>query len=342
MLTAGSIKQAARDIGFDRVGISPPTLSPSPEEFLKEWLDAGYAADMQWMVRDGVKRAHPEWIVEDAKSVICVALNYFTGAAEADAASGVIAQYARGRDYHKVIQKMLKKLAQWITDNADGAHIKMYVDTGPILEKAFAAQAGLGFMGKNTTMITREFGSYVFLGVLITNLELEFDRPVSLNCGTCTRCLEACPTNALPSPYTLDSNLCISYHTIESREAIPENLRPQFGNLIFGCDICQDVCPFNKKAKPTSNPDFGGRPGAIRLDEILSIRTPEEFEKKFAGTPVMRAKREGLLRNAAVAAGNLVRTGDRGMIAVLEETTTSDTSPLVREHTRWALDQTER
>jgi epoxyqueuosine reductase len=258
-------------------------------------------------------RTRPELLLPGARSVIVIALNYYTPDSPLLPGHGRIARYARGRDYHKVIGKILKKIAAFIKETAPDSRSKICVDSSPLLEKSYAVKAGLGFIGKNTTLITPQFGSYVFLGEIITTLELECDTPhaapeyITGTCGTCTRCLDACPTGALTAPGCMDARRCISYLTIENKGEIPPELATKIGTRIFGCDGCQEVCPYNKSfAKPAADQDVA-KPlagSSLPLKDILEIRTDAQFLARFAGSPLTRAKRAGLQRNAEIALTN--------------------------------------
>ncbi len=258
--------------------------------------------------------------------------------------SGRIARYAVGRDYHRVIRKQLKQLSSFLMEWAGpSAKTWIAVDTSPVPERVLAQAAGLGFIGKNTCLIQPRGGSYHLLAALLTNVELPSDVPIRWDCGSCTLCLQACPTQALVKPYQLDANRCISSVTIEQRSSIPENLRPLLKDWIFGCDICQEVCPYNKKPE-TAIPcqDFQPETGAgekLPLDEILALRTESAFLRRFAGTPLMRAKREGLVRNAAVAAGN---SQAPELSASLADAAQNDPSAIVREHAAWGFQQLQK
>lgn len=259
-------------------------------------------------LEDYQKRVHPEQLLPGAKSVIVIAVNYYRPVDGVPAGHGQIARYAYGRDYHKVLKNLLKQLEIFILKNSPEAKTKICVDSSPLLEKNYAVRAGLGFIGKNTTLITPEFGSFVLLGEIICDLELEYDTEKTGTCGTCTRCLDACPTKAILGPGELDARRCISYLTIETSGPIPDEFHAAMGDRIFGCDICQEVCPYNKvNAKPVSLKAFkevkiAGQ--TLSLDEILAIETDEQFLQKFAGSPLMRAKRKGLQRNARIAVKN--------------------------------------
>lgn len=336
-LTSG-IKRRARSLGFDLVGVSPAGHLPDGLRY-KEWLSMGHAGDMRYLERRVERREDVRNILPGAKSVITCGLNYNTEApystACGDRRKGWIARYAWGDDYHDVMDEKLSSLSDFIRSETPGpAEIVRYSDTGPVLERAHARYGGVGWIGKNTCLINQETGSWIFLGELITNIELEYDSPAPDRCGTCTRCIDACPTGALTGPYTLDSRLCISYLTIELKDRIPFGLRDRTGSNIFGCDICQDVCPWNRKAPVTGETSFRPRPGLYNPDlgSIVSLG-PEEFSALFKASPVKRAKRRGLLRNALVAIGN---SGDPGFVPAVTECL-GDEEPLIRIHALWAL-----
>lgn len=332
-----SIKSKAREAGFDLVGVSPAGRFPE-SRFYKEWLAVGYAGEMKYMERDPEKREDPRRIVPGARSVITCGLNYnadYPYSTDArDTGKGWIARYAWGDDYHTLMDKRLKSLEEFISLFSDGALTRRYVDTGPVLERVYGKYGGIGWTGKNTCLINQRVGSWIFLGEIITTLELEYDSPAPDRCGSCTRCIEACPTGAIKGPYVLDSRLCISYLTIELKDGIPEGLRDKVGNNIFGCDICQDVCPWNKRALKTGEPGFNPREGLYNpgLGSFSGLG-PEEFSARFGGSPIKRARRKGFLRNVLTAIGN---SGDKGLIPVVEEYL-SDPEPLVRDHAEWAL-----
>jgi len=309
---ADKIKSFALDLGFDLFGIAPAKKSKSSIAYLKKWLAEGKNADMKWMKKFPERRADPQKLLPGAKSIICLAVNYYTLNSPLIHKDKVrIARYAWCRNYHKIIEKRVKLLKRFIKSLAPDAILKSYVDTGSLLERYYAAQAGLGFIGKNTCLITREFGSYVFLAEIITNLKLPFakfagKRSLShmgaLSCGTCNRCIKACPTEALSAPYAIDSRKCIAYLTIESRGKIPRNLKSKISPWIFGCDICQEVCPHNIRAKPTKNTDFALAPilKKLTLKQLSAVKTEEEFKKLLAGTSLIRAKFKGIKNNLMV------------------------------------------
>ena len=333
----GSIKSKAHEIGFDLVGISPAGSFPE-SGFYKEWLARGYAGEMKYMERNPEKREYPEKIVPGARSVITCGLNYNTGYPYStdvrDKDKGWIARYAWGDDYHELMDERLKTLEEFISECSAGALVRRYVDTGPVLERIYGKYGGIGWTGKNTCLINQRVGSWIFLGEIITTLELEYDSPPPDRCGSCTRCIDACPTGAIKEPYVLDSRLCISYLTIELKDGIPDGLRDKVGNNIFGCDICQDVCPWNKRAVTTEEPAFGPREGFYnpRLGSFSGLG-PGEFVARFKGSPIKRAKRKGFIRNVLIAMGN---SGEKSFIPIVEEYL-SDPEPLVREHAEWAL-----
>ena len=337
-LTA-EIRSAAKAVGFDLVGIAPADPLEGAEYFAR-WLALGYAGEMDYLERNRDKRTDPSQIVPGAKSVVCVGLRYLgandrTGAPAEDPPTGRIAAYARGNDYHDVMKEKLATLWKGICEIAGPATRGRYsVDTAPVLERELAARAGLGWWGKNTCLIDRREGSYFFLGQIITDLQLEYDEPDVDHCGSCTRCLDACPTGAFPEPYVLDSRRCISYLTIELKGAIPVDLRHDMGSWIFGCDICQDVCPWNKQPTPAREPAFEPRDGLDQpsLTRILGMDR-DNFNAQFRRNPVKRAKRRGLLRNTAVALGN---SGSPAAVPALIRAL-KDEEPLVRGHAAWAL-----
>ena len=302
------IKNFAKSIGADLVGITAAEPHEEGQKHLQDFLQKNRQGQMHYL-EDATARTNPQHLLPDCQSVIVIAINYYRDVPPTPKGHGRFARYAYGRDYHKVIKKILKQLAAFITENHPEAVCKPCVDSAPLLEKAYAVRAGLGFLGKNTTLITQQFGSYVLLGELLTTLKLDYDQPLTGGtCGTCTRCIDACPTAAIVSPQQMDATRCISYLTIESREPIPQEFHAKMDNLIFGCDICQEVCPYNKAfAKPLTLQAFTEVKIAglsMSLQEILDIPDDAAFTKKFAGSPVMRAKRSGLQRNARIAVEN--------------------------------------
>jgi epoxyqueuosine reductase len=290
------IKDFAKNLGFDLVRIIKAEPLKQQDEYLKKWLDSGFEGDMTYMDREPSKRTDPQKILPGARSVICLAMNYYQPGSDSDYK---VAKYAFGKDYHKVIEKKLKKLRQFIIEktNATKQDFKLYSDAGPFLERAFAAKAGFGFIGKNTNLITREFGSWVLLAEIITTLKIEPDQALAKfagECGSCTRCIDACPVKALKKPYLLDARKCISYQTIEKKGPLTEDIKDR----VFGCDICQEVCPHNCRAKKTKIQEFLDHIAGPNLnpDEIQNM-TQEEFYQKFEGSPIKRAGLKGLKRN---------------------------------------------
>lgn len=255
---------------------------------------------MQWMERNGAKREDPSQIVPDARSVVSVAMNYYTDTQHSgDSVHGKISRYAWGDDYHLVMEERLDSLVSFLQKEVPDSNSRRYVDTGPVMDKAWAVRAGIGWLGKHTNVITKDHGSWVFLGEIITDIELDADQPIEDFCGTCTACLDACPTDAIVEPYLVDANKCISYLTIEHRGPIDDRLKPRFENWVYGCDICQDVCPWNRFQKVTENESFRCRPGneSPLLEELVTM-SQEEFSKRFKRSPVKRTKLQGLRRNA--------------------------------------------
>ncbi len=297
------IKREALRLGFDKIGVTPAAALGEEANRLREWLAQGYHGTMSWMERTGEKRSDPRAVYPDARSVVCVAMNYYTALRYSDEpGTGRISRYAWGEDYHRILTARLEELLASIKRLSPGADGRVYVDTGPLMEKVLAQRAGLGWEGKHTNLITREVGSWVFLGEILLNLELEYDAPATDHCGSCTRCIEACPTDAIVAPYVLDSSKCISYLTIEHRGEIDPKLGAEFDSWIFGCDICQDVCPWNQRfSKESAIPEFRPLPGnlAPRLDEIRAL-SEKEFRARYRSSPVKRAKHAGMVRNASL------------------------------------------
>ena len=330
------LKAQAYGLGFDLAGIARLGAAETAVAF-ERWVEAGYAGEMHYLARSTEKRRDTRVPVSGAVSAVVVAMNY--GGREP---SGPVARYARGDDYHDVMVARLRELQRWLGEQV-GVNVpgKAYVDTGPLLERDLARRAGLGWFGKNTNLINPELGSFFFLGALLVALPLEADAPFEADrCGTCTRCLDACPTGAFVAPRTLDATRCVSYLTIELKGAIPEALRAPMGELLYGCDVCQDVCPWNRRFArelPEESPyaareALAGKDARTLAREILSM-TQEEFSAAFKGSPMKRAKLRGLKRNAAVVLGNVGTPEDvPSLISAL-----SDSEPFVRAHTAWAL-----
>jgi epoxyqueuosine reductase len=331
------VKAQAASLGFHKVAIAKAAPLERDRAALSGWLRGDRHATMAWMARDPDKRADPEAMLPGCKSVIAVGVNYWPGEAEADARPGTarVARYARGRDYHKVMGRKLKELAGWLM-NESSATSRTFVDTGPVLERAWAERAGLGWIGKNANLLTRDLGSWILLGEVLTCAALEPDAgPHEDFCGTCTACLDACPTRAITAPGVVDSNACISYWTIEHRGEIPEARRPDLADWIFGCDVCQDVCPWNASfAQPARDDPFTRREDLRGLDpaEILGL-DETAFRARYSGTSLMRARFDGMRRNACVVLGN---TGDSDSLPALRAAA-DDADPMLREHARWAI-----
>ena len=358
------VKQAAAEAGFDLAGVAGVSDFPELDYFIS-WIAEGRGGEMAYLqARDEqgrLKRASLRSVAPWARSVVVCALNYNSAqpysTQVSDSDRGWISRYAWSRgDYHNVVMKKLKQVeaklsGQWsvgsgqessgrwpVGSGQQTSELKIrtcaYVDTGPLVERVYAKYAGIGWVGKNTCIINQRLGSWLFLGVILTSLELAPDLPAPDRCGTCTRCIEACPTEALTAPYQLDSNRCISYLTIEKRGAIPEEMRAGMGRHLFGCDICQDVCPWNRKAPASTEPELQPRPELVNPAlEWLAEMNDSQFVETFRGSPVRRAKLSGLRRNAVIAMGN---SGDAKFAATLQKLS-SDPDPVVAEHARWAL-----
>ncbi|HEY0004790.1 MAG TPA: tRNA epoxyqueuosine(34) reductase QueG [Pyrinomonadaceae bacterium] len=299
---AQRIKERALAEGFHRAGIVRAGELVSERAQLREWLARGFEGEMQWMARDTERRTDPRLVFPAARSILVVALNYFTPHEHADSpASGKVSRYAWGDDYHEVVGGKLKNLLLWIKEQWPEAEGKTCVDIQPLMDKAWAVRAGLGWLGKHSNLITREYGSWVFIGELLLNLELEEDTErVEDHCGSCTLCLEACPTGAITEPYVVDSNRCISYATIELRAPeVPEDVAERLDGWLYGCDVCQDVCPWNRFEQPTEEERFAPREGNVNasLAEILRL-TPDTYAERFRLSAIKRAKLSGLQRNA--------------------------------------------
>lgn len=337
------IRQWGAELGFGQVGISGLDLGDHGTH-LQRWLDKGYQGDMAWMASHGEKRWRPELLVEGVQSIISVRLDYLVDAPRPrhvpqEPATGIISRYARGRDYHKTLRKRLQQLADRLQTVVEGSGHRVFVDSAPVLERAVAEQAGLGWIGKNTMLIHRQAGSFFFLGELFTTLALPRDEVVSSHCGSCRACLDICPTQAFTGPYELDARRCISYLTIEYQGSIPVELRPLIGNRIFGCDDCQLICPWNRYAKLSAEADFRPRHGLENSPLwVLFGWTEEEFLRKTEGSPLRRTGYENFLRNIAVGLGNAPRLPEvLAALAARKE----EGSALVREHVAWALQRHE-
>ncbi len=338
------IKEFARTAGFDLAGIAPVRDFPELQHF-PAWVAAGHAGEMEYLkARDEfgtLKRASLMTVAPWARSVIVCAINYNTGHPYSTQFKhpehGWISRYAWGReDYHESVMRRLTAVEERLQQLVAGVQSRRYVDTGPLVERVYARYSGVGWIGKNTCLINQAKGSWLFLGVILTSLELTPDMPAPDRCGTCTRCIDACPTGAFLGPYQLDSNRCIAYQTIEKRGAIPEDMRNGIGRQVFGCDICQDVCPWNRKAPASAESEF--QPQQELVDPVLgwlATMSPAEFAGKFRGSPLKRAKRDGIRRNAVVAMGN---SGNQQFLPLLSELS-RDEDDVVAEHARWAADK---
>jgi epoxyqueuosine reductase len=334
------IKEWGRELGFDALAIAGIDLAED-EARLLEWLDRGWHGEMDYMARHGARRARPAELVPGTMSIITARLNYVDAAAR-DAQAvldnpdhGFVSRYALGRDYHKVLRSRLQSLADRMTKELGAFDYRVFTDSAPVMEVSLATRSGLGWRGKHTLLLSRDAGSMFFLGELFVGLDLAKDAPVSEHCGTCTRCLDICPTQAIVAPYQLDARRCIAYLTIENPGEIPEPLRPLIGNRIYGCDDCQIVCPWNKYAQATNDPDFAVR---NNLDDAALVDlfawTEEEFNKNFEGSPIRRIGHERWLRNIAVALGNAPTSAT---VTAALGARAHHPSALVREHVAWAL-----
>jgi epoxyqueuosine reductase len=331
------VRDAARAQGFQAVGFARAEPHADGAR-VASWIEQGRHGTMAWMARDPARRGDPERLLPGARTVISAAAGYYVGIrpeASHGPPAGVIARYAWGKDYHKRMKRKLVRLAATLRAIAPDARWTTAVDTRPFLDRAWAERAGLGWIGKNTNVILKGAGSWFFLGAIVTDLAIEPDTPARNYCGTCTRCITACPTGAITGPYQLDARRCISYLTIEHDGPIPLEMRPLIGTRIFGCDDCQDVCPWNRFAARTEDPDFRARPSQ-QSPELIPLLDLDEsaFRKRFEGTALRRAGRNRFVRNVAVALGN---AGDPNAIPALQRAASHDPDPHVREHAEWAI-----
>ena len=339
---ATKIKEWGRELGFQAVGIADINLHDA-EEHLLDWLARGFHGEMDYMAKHGAKRTRPAELIPGTLRVISVRMNYYPPTVKdgweviADGSRAFISRYALGRDYHKVLRKRLEKLAQKIRTEVGGFSYRVFTDSAPVMEVELAYKARLGWRGKHTLLLSRDHGSWFFLGELYTNLPLPIDEPESEHCGTCMACIQICPTQAIIAPYKLDARRCISYLTIELKSSIPVELRPLIGNRIYGCDDCQMVCPWNRFAHKSLEPDFAARHGLddVALTELFGW-DEKTFNQKFSGSAVYRIGHEQWLRNIAVALGNAPNSIE--VLAALQARA-QDASPLVREHVAWALER---
>jgi len=337
---ARDIKRWARELGFAEAGISGIRLEQD-ERHLERWLQDEYHGEMDYMARHGSKRSRPEELEPGTQRVISVRMDYMPPGMQSawevlrTPDAGYVARYALGRDYHKLMRHRLQKLAERIRGAIGDFGFRAYVDSAPVLEKALARNAGLGWIGKHTVLISRQAGSYFFLGELYTNLPLPIDEPATAHCGTCRKCIDICPTQAIVAPYRLDARRCISYLTIELKGAIPEPLRAPMGNRIFGCDDCQLICPWNKFAQWATEADFAPRHSldGAKLVELFGW-SEEQFLQRTEGMAIRRAGYEGWLRNIAVALGNAPSSEQ---VRAALQARAEHPSPIVREHVAWAL-----
>lgn len=351
MTLAHRIKTRARSLGFDLVGVTSPD-PPAHIDFYERWLGAGYHGSMAYLATERARerRRDPKLVLPECRSIIVLGMRYYPapqigrrqGALEDDASAepltGQVAAYAWGEDYHDVLVARLDELVVFI-EKEIGASVaqRRYTDTGPVLERDLAQRAGLGWIGKNTCLINPSQGSYFFLAEIFVDIDLEPDKPfLPDRCGSCARCMQACPTGCILPDRVLDASRCISYLTIELKGAIPLDLRPQMGNWVFGCDVCQQVCPWNMRfASAPAHEDFAPRPGVSLPDLIAELSlSPQDFNRKFKGSPLKRAKRRGYLRNVCIALGN---SGDRRAVSPLEKCLHEEGEALVRRHAAWAL-----
>lgn len=338
-LLASQIKRWGAELGFQAVGVADADLSAA-EPRLAEWLERGWHGEMDYMARHGMTRARPGALVPGTLRVISCRMNYSSALGDEstvlqDARRAYVARYARGRDYHKVIRSRLQKLCDRIEAETGPFRYRVFADSAPVLEVELAARAGIGWRGKNTLLLSRDAGSYFFLGEIHTSLPLPADLPASEHCGTCAACIEICPTQAIRAPYRLDARRCISYLTIELKGAIPESLRPLIGNRVYGCDDCQICCPWNSFARVTAEPDFNVRNGLDSATLVgLFAWTETEFDQRMRGSAIRRIGYAQWLRNLAVGLGNAPTS--REVVAALRSRA-DDPSALVREHVEWAL-----
>jgi len=336
-----ALRQRARELGFDDCRVTTADAPESGARF-KQWLAERRHGEMAWLERSAAKRVDPQQVLPGARSIITLAASYHSCNCPLPIANcrfGLIARYARYGDYHNILGERLKQLMQYVNDlGGPGTRSLWYVDTGPLLERDLAQRAGLGFIGKHTNLISRQLGNWVFLSEIITTLDLEPDAPEKNRCGSCTRCITACPTAAITAPFQLDARRCISYLTIELQGSIPPELRPAIGNRIFGCDDCLLACPWNRFAREGRMMKAHARPELAQPD-LLELLTLDEvaFKHRFAGTPLVRARRRRLRRNVCVALGNI---GDERALPALQQAA-QDPEPLVAEHALWATKQIE-
>jgi epoxyqueuosine reductase len=331
------LKAHAHALGFELAGIAPAAPADGFDR-LRDWLDRGFAGEMDYMCRHAEARRHPASVLPQVRSVVMVGMSYAPPADQTQAAGfGKVARYARGGDYHDVLRQRLNQLLSWVQKEVPGRRGRGVVDTAPLLERDLARRAGLGWFGKNTMLIDKRHGSYFLLGALLLDLDLTPDPPhAASHCGTCTACLDACPTQAFAGPGLLDSRRCLSYLTIELKGSVPDEMRPAMQEWLFGCDVCQEVCPWNRRAAPGTEPALRPRPDLLAVDplEIMTL-SEEEFRRRFRDTALWRARRRGLLRNAALLLGN---RADPAALPALRQAL-DDPEAVVREAARWAIER---
>ena len=343
----GAIRQRAFELGFDDCRFTTAAPPDSAEHF-RHWIANQQHGEMAWLERNAPKRVNPQLVLPGAQSIIILATSYAGGDENQSLRSrhsspatrhGLIARYARFTDYHDILAERLKSLTASVNEfGGESTRSLWYVDTGPILERDFAQRAGLGFVGKHTNVISRKLGNWIFLAEILTTLELKPDAPEKNRCGSCSRCITACPTQAITAPFPLDARRCISYLTIELKGAIPLEFRPLIGNRIYGCDDCLAVCPWNRFAREGSLMQPHARADLAAPDLVALLKLDDAgFKAMFAGTPMLRTKRRGLLRNVCVALGN---TGDESALPPLANAS-QDAEPLIREHAQWAIERIE-
>jgi epoxyqueuosine reductase len=332
------IRQRAMELGFDDCRFTSAAAPDAAKQF-QNWVAEGKFGEMAWIEKNAGKRVEPQKVLPEAKTAICLAVSYDTSGEgqEAEDKRGVVARYARFDDYHDILGERLQSLTQYVNELGGGQGRSLwYVDTGPILERDFAQRAGIGFIGKHTNLISRHFGNWIFLAEILTTQAMEPDAPEKNHCGKCSRCIAACPTNAITAPFQLDARRCISYLTIELKGPIPMEFRRAIGNRIYGCDDCLAVCPWNKFAHKGELMKSHARQDLEQpvLVELLSL-DDKGFKERFKGSPILRTKRRGLLRNVCVALGNV---GDSSALPALIKAS-KDSEPLIAEHARWAIEE---
>lgn len=335
-----AIRDKAFALGFDACGFASAEGRADDAANLARFIEQGRHGDMAWMAETQARRADPQTLWPQARTVVVLGLNYGPGsdplAVHAQADRGAVSVYAQGKDYHDLVKKRLKALARWMVEQFNGCDVKVFVDTAPVMEKPLAARAGLGWQGKHTNLVSKDYGSWLFLGEVFTTLTLPPDTAEPDHCGSCTACLDACPTGALDTPYRIDGSKCVSYLTIEAKGTLPNDLRERLGNRIYGCDDCLSVCPWNKYAMPTREPAFLPRAELAkpRLADLCAL-DDAAFREIYAGAPMKRTGRDRMVRNALIAIGNSGKTSLRGAVERLSD----DESDVVRDAAAWALNR---